>query len=250
MAQRGEQRLLQTTLTDCIASPPNALPPSLRQDILAKYSLLTSYTHSVFDLLVTSPQLAKTVEAHKAALGVEKPAYKSREEQRALASAEAEAWKRTLSQSLVHPGKTVDLDREFIVGVLLRTKQACLTCYRCTIAPGLRLIYCPLRSQVPEVEAQEADLLKSVPPISDPAALYKQLKAHDSLVDSAMDACSRLRSGVEDREFNWKARILGDDEDDEEEEEEADREPKQEIKPPKYSTEALGRFMREGILAG
>ena len=112
------------------------------------------------------------------------------------------------------------------------------------------LILPPLDSQVPEVEAQEADLLSSVPPISDPAALYKQLKAHDSLVDSAIDACNRLRSGVEDREFNWKARITGDDEDDEEEEEEVDREPKQEIKPPKYTTEALGRYMREGILTG
>ena len=69
-------------------------------------------------------------------MGVEKPAYKSREEQRALASAEAEAWRRTLSQSLVHPGKAVDLDREFIVGVLLRTKQVCPIYYGCIFAPG------------------------------------------------------------------------------------------------------------------
>ena len=173
--------------------------------------------------------------------------YKTREEQRALASAEAEAWKRTLSQSLVHPGKTVDLDREFIVGVLLRTKQVCSDQPWLPQWSGLRLI---LRSQVPEVEAQEADLLANAPPISDPTALYKQLRAHDSLVDSAMDTCSRLRGGVEDREFNWKARITGEDDEDEDEEEETDREYKQEIKPPKYSTEALGRFMREGILAG
>ena len=69
-------------------------------------------------------------------MGVEKPAYKSREEQRALANAEAEAWRRTLSQSLVHPGKTVDLDREFIVGVLLRTKQVCRIQYSCSLAPN------------------------------------------------------------------------------------------------------------------
>jgi hypothetical protein len=94
-----------------------------RQDILNKYSLLTSYTHSVFDLLVTPPTLAKTVEEHKASLGVEKPAYKTREEQRVLAQQENEAWKRALSQCLVHPGKGIEPDKEFIVGVLLRTKQ-------------------------------------------------------------------------------------------------------------------------------
>lgn len=69
-----------------------------------------------------------------------------------------------------------------------------------------------------------------------------------------MDACTRLRSGVEDREFNWKARITGDDDDEEEEEAEeeegADKDLKQAIKPPRYSTEALARFMREGVLAG
>lgn len=107
------------SLTISISDPPM----TFRQDILNKYSLLTSYTHSVFDLLITPPTLAKTVEEHKASLGVEKAAYKTREEQRVLAQQEAEAWKRALSQCLVHPAKGVEPDKEFIVGVLLRTKQ-------------------------------------------------------------------------------------------------------------------------------
>lgn len=94
-----------------------------RQDILAKYSLLTSYTHSVFDLLVSPPSVGKAIEAQKAALGVEKPAYRNREEQRLYLQQEAQAWKRTLAQCLVHPGTTVEQERDFIVGVLLRTKQ-------------------------------------------------------------------------------------------------------------------------------
>lgn len=91
-----------------------------------KYSLLTSYTHSIFDLLVTPPSLGKTIEAHKAELGVERPRYKTREEQRVLAQLDQEAWKKTLAQSVVHPGRTVEQDRDFIVQVLLRTKQVSL----------------------------------------------------------------------------------------------------------------------------
>lgn len=53
----------------------------------------------------------------------QKPAYKTREEQRVQASLEAEAWRKTLSQTLVHPGKSIEQDRDFIVGILLRTKQ-------------------------------------------------------------------------------------------------------------------------------
>lgn len=96
---------------------------SSRQDIQSKNSLLTSYTHSVFELLVTPPSLGKAVEAHKAALGVEKPRYKTREEQRVLNQLDQEAWKRTLAQSVVHPGRNVEQDRDFVVQVLLRTKQ-------------------------------------------------------------------------------------------------------------------------------
>lgn len=77
----------------------------------------------MFDLLVPPPHIAQTVEKHKTAITSEKPAYKTREEQRVQASLEAEAWKKTLVQSLVHPGKAIELDREFIVGILLRTKQ-------------------------------------------------------------------------------------------------------------------------------
>lgn len=95
----------------------------LRQDILSKYSLLTSYTHSVFDLLVTPPSLSKTVEAHKASTGAEKPAYKTREEQKVIAQQEADAWRRTLAQCLIYPGKNVEQDRDWVVNNLLRTKQ-------------------------------------------------------------------------------------------------------------------------------
>ena len=72
---------------------------------------------------MTPPSLAKVVEQHKSSLGIEKSAYKTREEQRLLGQQEAEAWKKTLMRSLVHPGKSVEQEREFIVGVLLRTKQ-------------------------------------------------------------------------------------------------------------------------------
>lgn len=196
------------------------------QDILSKYSLLTSYTHSVFDLLVTPPSLGKAAEAHKAALGVEKPRYKTREEQRVLNQLDQEAWKKTLAQSVVHPGRTVEQDRDFVIQVLLRTKQ------------------------IPEVEAEETSLLASIPSLDNPVALYTSLKAHDELADKALESCKRLRESVEDREFNWKARIEGDDdEEDEDEDNKKGNDHETEVhKEPKYSLGDLARYMRDGIL--
>lgn len=98
-------------------------PTRSRHEILSKYFLLTSYTHSVFELLVPPPSTAKAIEQHKASLGVEKPAYKTREEQRIIAGQENEAWRRTLAQLTVHPGRSIPQERDFIVGILLRTKQ-------------------------------------------------------------------------------------------------------------------------------
>jgi hypothetical protein len=212
-----------------------------RQDILSKYSLLTSYTHSVFDLLVTPPSLGKAVEAHKAILGVEKPRYKTREEQKVLAQLEQEAWKRTLAQSVVHPGKTVEQDRDFIVQVLLRTKQVSGFVY--DLASHMLILFA---LQIPEVEAGESALLATIPSLDDPAALYRSLKAHDDLADKALEACKKLRDGVDGREFNWKARITAEDED--EEDAEAARKERETHKAPRYSTNDLAKYMRDGIL--
>ena len=77
-----------------------------------------------------------------------------------------------------------------------------------------------------------------MPSTSDPAQLYRQLKAHDELAERATRACKRVREGVADREFNWKARVTDADDEDEVEP----------VKAPKYSNEAIGRFLREGVL--
>jgi len=207
-------------------------------DILSKYFLLTSYTHSVFELLIPPPSTAKAIEAHKASLGVEKPAYKTREEQRVIAGQEGEAWKRTLAQLTVHPGQAIEQERDFIVGVLLRTKQ------------------------VPEIEALEGGLLKTIPSIEDPAVLYRQLIAHEKLADQALESCRKMKEAVDDREFQWKARVTGADDDDEEEVEDGSdmdedhkdkagptmTRRKKETSPPRYTPVELGRFMREGVL--
>ena len=95
---------------------------------------------------------------------------------------------------------------------------------------------------MPEVESQEAELLSGVPPTSEPVSLYNQLKAHDELAEQAVKAARRMKEGVDDREFHWKARITGDDDD------EDDETGINEIQPPKYTPADLGKFMREGIL--
>lgn len=98
--------------------------------------------------------------------------------------------------------------------------------------------------QIPEVEAGEAALLSTIPSLEDPIALYKSLKAHDDLADKALETCKKLREAADDREFNWKARITGDEEEEGDESKaktEAHREPK-------YSTKDLARYMKDGIL--
>lgn len=67
--------------------------------------------------------------------------------------------------------------------------------------------------------------------------LYKQLEAHDSLATRAAQICKRVREGTADREFNWKARVADVDDDE-----------VVEPMPPKYTNEAIGRFLREGAL--
>lgn len=91
--------------------------------------------------------------------------------------------------------------------------------------------------QIPEVEAREAELLQSIPATSEPALLYKQLEAHDSLATRAAQICKRVREGTADREFNWKARVT-----------DVDGDEVVEPMPPKYTNEAIGRFLREGAL--
>lgn len=81
--------------------------------------------------------------------------------------------------------------------------------------------------------------------------MYKSLKAHDDLADKALESCKRLREGVDDREFNWKARITGDDDEDDDEDLDTAKRKKSEReahKEPKYSTHDIAKYMRDGIL--
>lgn len=107
-------------------------------------------------------------------------------------------------------------------------------------------------AQIPEVEAGEAALLATVPSLDDPVALYKSLKVHDDLADRALESCKRLREGVDDREFNWKARMTADDDDEDEDltaEQKKNKKLEREAhKEPKYSIQDISRYMREGIL--
>lgn len=81
--------------------------------------------------------------------------------------------------------------------------------------------------------------------------MYNSLKAHDDLADKALESCKRLREGVDDREFNWKARTTGDEDEEDDDAEERSKEEKlnREVhKEPKYSTNDLARYMRDGVL--
>lgn len=120
------------------------------------------------------------------------------------------------------------------------------------LPPPPRTLPVCARWQIPEVEALEADLLKTVPSLDEPAELYRHLKVYEDLAEKALQACQRLKVGTDDREFNWKARVgPEDDEDEDDDEDNIARSPKN-VKgaeaQPKYTTADLGRFMREGVL--
>lgn len=53
---------------------------------------------------------------------------------------------------------------------------------------------------------------------------------------------------MEDREFNWKARITGDEDEDNEESSKMKEKDAEHNKEPKYSSGDIARYMRDGIL--
>lgn len=66
-----------------------------RPDLLARYTLLLSHTHA------TVAQLAQ-------------PPYSSQD---------AAAWNKNLAAAVVTPSKPIEADKEWLVGMLLRTRQ-------------------------------------------------------------------------------------------------------------------------------
>jgi hypothetical protein len=73
---------------------------SNRPEIVARYTLLLAHSRAITSQLVPPPPLSLTgQDAEK-------------------------AWNKSLAQSVVVPISNIEQDKEFVVGILLRTKQA------------------------------------------------------------------------------------------------------------------------------
>lgn len=90
---------LSAALVRCPCSNQSKVLISVRSEIVARYTLLLSHTHSIASQLVPPPPSG--------------------------AEDETQGWQKTLANVVVHPGQAVDEDKDFLVGVLLRTRQVC-----------------------------------------------------------------------------------------------------------------------------
>ncbi|GJN93205.1 hypothetical protein Rhopal_006252-T1 [Rhodotorula paludigena] len=173
-------------------TPSSANPGTLPfADLVARYSLLVTHLAALQGLLSSEQDRDKELERERAegasggAAGRRRRAERERDHKR-------EKWD-ALS---VVPAEKVDEAKDWIVGMLLRTKQT------------------------PEVEASQQALLASLPEpfssaLSSAPSTFPALAAdHARLVSLAYDKVLALKEfNSENEEWDWKARVELDDDD-------------------------------------
>ncbi|GAA6008110.1 hypothetical protein JCM11491_001889 [Sporobolomyces phaffii] len=173
------------------ASPPTStVPPTLAfPDLLNRYSLLISQFNSLVGLISSQGDLER--ERDRPQDGPT-PAAKRRREER---DTKRDKW---AGVSIV-PRDPVEESKDWIVGLLLRTKQT------------------------PEVEARQARLVEELPSefrsslaSSDPTLFANLLAAQTRLLNSAYDRVNAAKefSGDGGEEWDWKGRVGLEEEDD------------------------------------
>ncbi|GAA5972957.1 hypothetical protein JCM11641_000338 [Rhodosporidiobolus odoratus] len=181
---------------------PTSLTPGLLpfQDLVARYNLLLSHLTAVQGLLSSQADKEKEGERDReqGPLGQRR---KRKDKDRDL---KRERWE---AVSVV-PAVPVDEGKDWLVGMLLRTKQ------------------------IPEVETSQTTLITTLPspfssavisstpstsnPTPDPAAFLDALSAHANLVTTAYDRITALKEfNSENEEWDWKARVDLDEENEE-----------------------------------
>ncbi|GAA5899879.1 uncharacterized protein JCM6883_006021 [Sporobolomyces salmoneus] len=205
-------------------SPPSStIPPTLPfPDLLNRYSLLISQFNSLIGLISSQSDLERERDRPQ-----EANVGKRRKEERDV---KRDKW---AGVSIV-PREPVEESKDWIVGLLLRTKQT------------------------PEVENRQAQLLDSLPShfkaslsASDPNEFATLLAAQTRLLNSAYDRVNAAKQFSADggEEWDWKGRVELEAEDDEDPE---DSENSMQVDdPPKivravWSEEDLATYLRTG----
>ncbi|GAA6009628.1 hypothetical protein JCM10207_004131 [Rhodosporidiobolus poonsookiae] len=200
-------RLVQLIDQLSLLSHHLALLPSLSgapfADLVQRHALLVTHLSAVQGLLSSQADKDKELERERAegSAGAQVGRKRRRERER---DPKRERWE---SVSVV-PREEVDEANDWIVGMLLRTKQA------------------------PEIDASHAFLLSSLPsPFSSPSpsssgsftpspAFSAAQQAHAALLSAAYDKVCALREfNSENEEWEWRARVGLDEEEEEEGEE-------------------------------
>ncbi|GAA5996791.1 hypothetical protein JCM5350_007791 [Sporobolomyces pararoseus] len=184
-------------------SPPSSsIPPTLPfPDLLNRYSLLISQFNSLIGLISSQGDLERERDrpqegATRAGAGTTTTGKRKKEER----DTKRDKW---AGVSIV-PSEPVEESKDWIVGLLLRTKQT------------------------PEVENRQTQLLESLPSqfksaisssTTDPSQFTNLLAAQTRLVNSAYDRVNAAKEYSGDgEEWDWKGRVGLEDEEEEEQE--------------------------------
>ncbi|KAL8292752.1 hypothetical protein RQP46_001364 [Phenoliferia psychrophenolica] len=169
-------------LADSTAQPSTRNPGILPYpDLLARYNLLLSHVVSMGTLLSS---VNDGREVKKGEEGIDR---------------KKDVW----DSAVVVPGEQVEEAKDWIVGVLLRTKQT------------------------PAVEAHLASLSSSLPPhfFANPTTQEQSRVAYEARTTAALAKIQLLKEGLDDDEWDWKGRVdVDEDEEEDESGEEGDEE--------------------------
>ncbi|KAM0790984.1 hypothetical protein ACM66B_004284 [Microbotryomycetes sp. NB124-2] len=158
---------LQQTTPDPTTSAPGILGYN---DLLARYNLMLSHMVTLASLLSSDASLSH----NSAALSQHvRPQDRGRDSKK-------EKW----SASIVVPAVPVEEQKDWLVGMLLRTKQA------------------------PHIEQHLDELVKSLPPPFNDDKTYSQAyESRSQLTKAASARIQSLKHGTQDEEWDWKGRV-------------------------------------------
>ncbi|KAK4048115.1 hypothetical protein OIV83_004985 [Microbotryomycetes sp. JL201] len=166
---------LQQTTPDPTTATPGILGYN---DLLARYNLMLSHFVTLASLLSS--------DANQANNGA-RPQFKPQDRGR---DPKKEKW----SGSVVVPAVPVEEQKDWLVGMLLRTKQA------------------------PHVEEHLDLLVKNLPsPFNDDKTYLQAYESRTQLTKAASARIQSLKQGTQDEEWDWKGRVEIDEEEDEDE---------------------------------
>ncbi|KAK4055420.1 hypothetical protein OIO90_003258 [Microbotryomycetes sp. JL221] len=182
----SQLQYLQLTTPDPSTTQPGLLS---YHDLLNRFNLMLSHVVTLGSLLSSRDQLQQQYSANVAPQQQLKPQDRGRDPRK-------EKWQ----ASVVVPSVAIDEQKDWLVGMLLRTKQA------------------------PHVEEHLDNLVKNLPrPFNDPAAYQQAYNDHSTLTRAASDRIQALKKGTRDEDWDWKGRVeIDQDEQDEDENDEND----------------------------